>query len=111
MPKTVEAAADDGARAKSLLEGKSVASSQPSPPAAGAPRFVVQVGAFADAAAVKATRAKVERLGLVTYTQVAETSAGARTRVRVGPFATRAEAERAAAQIKAADLPTVILTL
>ncbi|MCB2022131.1 MAG: SPOR domain-containing protein, partial [Burkholderiaceae bacterium] len=29
----------------------------------------------------------------------------------VGPFSTRAEAERAAARIKAADLPTVILTL
>jgi DedD protein len=114
VPKTTDAAADDGARAKSLLEGKTVASgpaSPPAPAAAGTARFVVQVGAFADAAAVKATRAKVERLGLVTYTQVAETPAGARTRVRVGPFSTRAEAERAAARIKAADLPTVILTL
>jgi len=112
--KAAGAAADDGTRAKSLLEGKTVASgpaSPPAPAAAGTARFVVQVGAFADTAAVKATRAKVERLGLVTYTQVAETPAGARTRVRVGPFSTRAEAERAAARIKAADLPTVILTL
>lgn len=112
--KAAGAAAEDGMRAKSLLEGKTVASIQlspSSPPAASAPRFVVQVGAFTDASAVKATRAKVERLGFVTYTQVAETSAGARTRVRVGPFSTRAEAERAAARIKAADLPTVILTL
>ena len=46
-----------------------------------------------------------------TYTQVAETPAGARTRVRVGPFATRDEAERAAAKIRATALPTVILAL
>ncbi len=110
-PKQVDTTADDGARAKSLLEGKSLDSGQPPSMVAGAPRFVVQVGAFADVAAVKATRAKVERLGLATYTQVAETPAGTRTRVRAGPFATRAEAERAAARIKAADLPTVILAL
>ncbi|MEO8125130.1 MAG: SPOR domain-containing protein [Burkholderiales bacterium] len=109
--KSVNPASADTARAKALLEGKSVASADAPPSAAGSGRFVVQVGAFTDPAAVKSTRAKVERLGLTTYTQVAETSAGARTRVRVGPFATRAEAERAAARIKAAGLPTVILTL
>lgn len=104
-------AAADAARAKALLEGKPVASADAPASAAGAPRFVVQVGAFTDPAAVKSTRAKVERLGLTTYTQVAQTSAGERTRVRVGPFSTRAEAERAAARIKAAELPTVILAL
>jgi DedD protein len=71
----------------------------------------VQVGAFTDAAAVKEARAKAEKLGMKTYTQVADTPAGARTRVRVGPFATRDEAERAASKLKAAALPTVILTL
>lgn len=107
----VGAASADAARAKALLEGKPVASADAPPSAAGSARFVVQVGAFTDPAAVKSTRAKVERLGLTTYTQVAQTSAGARTRVRVGPFSTRAEAERAAARIKTADLPTVILAL
>lgn len=105
------AASVDAARAKALLEGKPIAAADAPPSAAGAARFVVQVGAFTDPAAVKSTRAKVERLGLTTYTQVAQTPAGARTRVRVGPFSTRAEAERAAARIKAADLPTVILAL
>ncbi len=107
----VSAAAADAARAKALLEGKPVASSDAPASVPGAPRFVVQVGAFTDPAAVRSTRAKVERLGLATYTQVAQTAAGERTRVRVGPFSTRAEAERAAARIKAADLPTVILAL
>lgn len=109
--KGADSASADAARAKALLEGKTVGAADAPASASGSPRFVVQVGAFTDPAAVRTTRAKVERLGLTTYTQIAETAAGARTRVRVGPFATRAEAERAAARIKAADLPTVILAL
>jgi len=103
-----QGASSDGERARALLEGKPAAANAS---AAGTARFVVQVGAFTDPAAVKEARAKVERLGMTTYTQVAETAAGGRTRVRVGPFATRDEAERAAAKIRATALPTVILTL
>jgi DedD protein len=80
-------------------------------PAAAAGRFVVQVGAFAEAAAVRDTRAKVEKLGLVTYTQVVETPGGARTRVRIGPFASRDEADKAAAKLKAAGLAGAVLAL
>ncbi len=39
------------------------------------------------------------------------TPQGERTRVRVGPVASREEAEKMAARIKAAGLPTAILTL
>ena len=46
-----------------------------------------------------------------TYTHVAETKEGRRIRVRVGPFATRAEADKAAGRIKELDLPAAILTL
>jgi DedD protein len=56
-------------------------------------------------------RQKLERAGLKTYTQVAETKDGKRIRVRVGPFATKAEAEQAASKIKTLDLPASILTL
>ena len=80
-------------------------------PEAGSGRFVVQVGAFAESTAVREARAKVEKLGLTTYTQVIETSAGARTRVRLGPFATREEADKAAGKVKAAGLPASVLTL
>ncbi|HEX4234978.1 MAG TPA: SPOR domain-containing protein [Caldimonas sp.] len=94
----------DGERARALLEGH---------PASGADdqRFVVQVGAFADAEAARETRKNVEKLGLKTYTQVAQTSAGNRIRVRVGPFATRGEAEAALAKAKAAGMNAVLLTL
>ena len=73
--------------------------------------MVVQVGAFADADKAREVRQKLEKAGLKTYTQVADTKDGKRIRVRVGPFATKAEADKAAIKIKTLDLPTSILTL
>lgn len=95
----------EGAKAKSLLEGKPVAA------APAEARYVVQVGAFADPAKAREARAKVERAGLKTYTHVAETKDGKRIRVRVGPFETRGEADKAASKIKGLDMPAAILTL
>jgi DedD protein len=96
----------DAARASALLNGST-------PPAAAEAegRLVVQVGAFADVAKAREARLKLEKAGLKTYTQVAETKDGKRIRVRVGPFATKAEAEKAAGKIKSLDLPAAILTL
>lgn len=71
----------------------------------------MQVGAFSDEARARETRQKLERAGLKTYVNVAQTSDGPRTRVRVGPFENRAEAEKAAARVKALGLPAAILTL
>ncbi|WP_295985627.1 SPOR domain-containing protein, partial [uncultured Variovorax sp.] len=111
-------ARDDGARAKALLEGKPasqvVAQAQPAaaaPTADAAGRYVVQVGAFADASKAQETRQKLERAGLKTYTHVAKTPDGDRTRVRVGPFSSRADADKAAARIKSLALPAAVLTL
>ena len=81
------------------------------PAAAAEGRLVVQVGAFADADKAHEARIKLEKAGLKTYTQVADTKDGKRTRVRVGPFATKADAEKAASKIKTLDLPAAILTL
>jgi DedD protein len=74
-------------------------------------RLIVQVGAFADVEKAREVRMKLEKAGFKTYTQVAETTAGKRIRVRVGPFATKAEADKAASKIKGLDLPASILTL
>jgi DedD protein len=102
-------------RAQALLEGKPVATAAvPATAAASeakAARFVVQAGAYTDATALREARQKVEKLGLKTYTQVIETESGARTRVRVGPFDTREEAEKAAARIKGSGLAANILGL
>ena len=102
-------ASDGGARARALLEGKPPEESAAALAAEG--RFVVQVGAFADPGKARETRQRVEKAGLKTYTHVAETKEGKRIRVRVGPFPTRVEADKAAEKIKGLDLPAAILTL
>ncbi len=84
------------------------------PATASAPRaarYVVQVGAFSEPTTARDVRSKVERLGLKTYTQVVDTDSGKRTRVRVGPFASREEAMQTLARIQAASLPGVVLAL
>ena len=101
--------ADDSARARALLEGRSTEA--PAAASAEEARFIVQVGAFADAEKAREARTKVERAGPKTYTQVVDTKDGKRTRVRVGPFTNRAEADKAAARIKALDLSASVLTL
>lgn len=102
-PKAASAPTDDS-RARAMLDGQSA-----SAPSAG--RFVVQVGAFADAAKAQAARRKLEAAGLKTYTHIADTKEGKRTRVRVGPFDSRAEADKAAAKVKGLDLPAAVLVL
>lgn len=89
----------------------STAAAKAASAADGAARFVVQVGAFADPASAREVRLKMEKLGLKTYTQVAETAAGKRIRVRLGPFATRADADKAQAKAKDAGIAAVVLTL
>lgn len=111
-----DSSADVKAAAKPEVkaEAKPDAKAEPKADAAGKEvpqRFVVQVGAFADEAKAREVRAKLEKAGFKTYTHVAETKEGKRTRVRVGPFASREEADKAASKIKPLQLQPQILTL
>ena len=101
-------AAEKAAYVAPSMGGKG-ASAKPADTAAG--RFVVQVGAFLDDAKVRDARSKVEKLGMKTYTQPVDTPTGRRIRVRIGPYATRAEADKAAARIKAEGQQAVVLSL
>jgi DedD protein len=112
LPAKTVPASNEAERARALLQGKPVPQKPVAEkPVPGSERLVVQVGAFAEAAGAREVRSKLERAGLKTYTHVAETPQGLRTRVRVGPFDSRAEAEKAAARVKALGLPAAILTL
>ena len=105
---------EEAARARALLEGRGTADAKPEKKAdepATKGRFIVQVGAFTDDDATRRARQKAEAAGVKTYTQVVETSAGKRTRVRVGPFGSREEAEKAAAALKKAGLGGAVLGL
>ena len=101
----------EDARVRGLLEGAAPTPASVAPASSAAGRFVVQVGAFTDATTLREARSKVEKLGLKTYTQVIENDAGKRTRVRVGPFSSREEADAAASRLKGSGLPANVLTL
>lgn len=95
---------DDGDKAQALLEGKQ-------PVKASAGRVVIQVGAFSDPAKVREVRSKLEQAGVKTYTQVVERDGKSTTRIRVGPFETREEADKVAARIRKLDLPVSFLKI
>jgi DedD protein len=86
-----------------LLDGQSAA-----PPSA---RVVVQVGAFADQGRAQEVRSRLERAGLKTYTHVPKRPRANASGCAWGLFDSRAEAEKAAAKVKALGLPAAILTL
>ncbi len=100
--KTEAKTTTDSQKAKALLEGKA---------AAEVAKVIVQVGAFADADKLREVRRKLEGAGLKTYTQTVEKDGKKTTRVRVGPFDSRAEADKAAARIRKLDLPAHLITL
>ncbi len=89
---------DDGARAAALLNGSG---------------YHIQAGSFTDKEknqAVPALQAKLEKAGLKSYTQEAVAKGGVvYTRVRLGPFATQAEANQVAARIGKLGIKTIIV--
>jgi DedD protein len=97
----------EASKAQTLLDGKEPA------PAVSAPgaRYVVQVGAFAEAQKAREARQTLEKAGFKTYTQIINNNDGKRTRVRVGPIANKAEADKAAEKIKSLGLAAAVLTL
>ena len=83
-------AGHDAARALAILEGKPVAKAHDATVA----RFVVQMAAFASQDKVDELQAKLNGAGIKSYTQKVQTPAGQVTRIRVGPFANKEEAEK-----------------
>ncbi|HJV75979.1 MAG TPA: SPOR domain-containing protein [Noviherbaspirillum sp.] len=86
---------DEAARAKALLEGK------PDPKAAKkqSGKFVIQVAALATKEKVDELQSKLKQAGIKSYTQKVATESGDRTRIRVGPFTSKEEAEKVRAKI------------
>jgi len=70
--------------------------------------WYVQAGAFSQESNAQNVRLRIEAAGLETSTAPHETQAGRLIRVRVGPYATKADAEKAALQVKALELPAVL---
>jgi DedD protein len=66
--------------------------------------FVVQLGAFSNAANAKALQRKLQDNKFKAYTELVKNASGDRTRVRVGPYPTREDAEKARDRLKAMKL-------
>jgi len=107
-PKPADKPADAAAKAS---KAASAAAAPAKAASATAERYVVQVGAFSDNARAHEVRVKLERAGVKTYAQTADTKDGKRIRVRAGPFTSKAEADKVADKIKKLNLPAALLTL
>ena len=76
---------------------------RPAPAATASGNWRVQLGAFSNRANASRQWSKVQRrVGALASLQPAYTSAGALTRLRAGPFASRAAADRVCAAVRAA---------
>ncbi|MFC7299311.1 SPOR domain-containing protein [Herminiimonas aquatilis] len=96
MPPTIAKTdhSDEAARARAILEGKTNATA---PKASG--KIVLQIAALASQDKVNELQKKLQGAGLKSFTQKVATESGERIRVRVGPFANEAEAEKARAKL------------
>ena len=90
-----ESAAAEAARARAILEGKDVPRGE---------SFVLQIGAFSDVDKADRLAAELKKQGFAAFTE----HAGKVVRVRVGPVAGRAAADKTAVQLKALGFSTVI---
>ncbi|HEY5928927.1 MAG TPA: SPOR domain-containing protein, partial [Burkholderiales bacterium] len=66
--------------------------------------YVVQLGAFSNSANAKALQKKLQENKFKAYTELVKSAGGDRTRVRVGPYASREAADKAREQLKSRKL-------
>ena len=81
----------------------------PATPATPGKHYVINVGLFANEANARKAHAKLVEAGLTAFTQELDTARGKRTRVRVGPFASAAQADAAAVKVRALQLDAQVL--
>ena len=90
------AAKSEDARALAILEGK------PAAAADAGQKFVLQVAALSDQDKVEELREKLKKAGISSFTQKAP--GGGVTRIRVGPFGSKEEAEKVRAKLSGMGL-------
>lgn len=96
---------EEAARARAILDGKSNAAAAPKTSG----KLVLQIAALASQDKVNELQKKLQAAGLKSYTQKVATESGERIRVRVGPFANEAEAEKARAKLSKIGLTGKLL--
>ena len=99
----------DDPRALAALEGKPVTHAAAEP--ASGKGYAVQIAAYSVADKARNMRDRLTENGLKAYMEPLSTPQGTRTRVRLGPFASREAAERAREKLKTMKLDGAIVTL
>ncbi|MFL6715964.1 MAG: SPOR domain-containing protein [Burkholderiaceae bacterium] len=87
---------DEASRARAILEGRPEAKPEAKKDSG---RFVVQVAALATQDKVDELQDKLRSAGITSFTQKVSTDGGSRTRIRVGPFSSKEEADRVRAKL------------
>ena len=82
---------------------------KPKTDTANTARFSVQIGVFSDPENVKKMQAQLSDKGLKSHSELIDTSKGKKTRLRVGPYASKKEAEAALLKVKALSLTGVVI--
>ena len=72
---------------------------------------MIQVGAFTDDQKVKEIREKLEKANLHTFTQVVSVKDAKKTRIRLGPFPTKEEANHTLSKVHALGYNPSLITL
>jgi DedD protein len=91
---------DEASRAKAILEGRPEPKVEAKAEAKkDSGRFVVQVAALATQDKVDELQDKLKSAGIASFTQKVSTEGGSRTRIRVGPFSSKEEADRVRAKL------------
>ena len=111
--KTVKpnAEASDKPVPNKTAESKAPAEEDKSPPKEKARKYLVQVAAVNSKSKADDLKSRLKESGIKAYSEKISTKDGDRFRVRVGPFATREEAEKMQARVKKIGLSGSVQSL
>jgi DedD protein len=102
-------AATGGAAGGTAAAASGAAGASAAKPAAR--RFLVQIGAYSNVQSARSVSDRAVQAGLRPYQETVKTAQGDWIRVRVGPFTTRQDAERAQQDLKRAGVTAAIIAL
>lgn len=98
-------------KARPVVESKPAESKPaPEPAKSKAPKIVLQAAALSTDAAAQDLSERLRKAGFAPFTEKVETPDGTRFRVRVGPYVTRDEAQRAQSRLRALGVSATIVS-
>jgi DedD protein len=102
---------DETARAMAILEGKSGEEVKAASVAVDkkSGKYAIQVAALSSKEKINELQGKLKTAGIQSYTQKIATASGQSTRIRVGPFASKAEAEKMRTKLVKAGLNGTVI--